>query len=110
MGTVRETDHPWDSDLVVLGEGNLVAEFLPKPHKELPKNYWGMSAPYIFSKKVLEFIPSGKYCEIDHELVPELLRRGYRYYAYRLREGEFRKDIGTIERYKEVQEYLASKK
>jgi len=115
LGTVRKTDHPQDSDLAVLGENDAVAEFLLKPHgKELPaslesadesgpRNYWGMSAPYIFSKKVLEFIPSGKYYEIDHNLVPDLLKRGYKYYAYRLREGEFRKDIGTIERYNEVQ-------
>lgn len=122
VGTVRQTDHPWDSDLAVVGEDGRIVEFLPKPHsKELlaslppigeggPQNYWGMSAPYIFSKKILEYIPSGKYYEIDHELVPDLLRRGYPYYAYRLREDEFRKDIGTMERYRAVESYLKSRK
>jgi len=110
VGTVRQTDHPWDSDLAVVGEDDRIVEFLPKPHKELPKNYWGMSAPYIFSKKILEYIPSGKYYEIDHQLVPELLKRGYKYYAYRLKEGEFRKDIGTPERYGAVESYLKSRK
>ena len=108
-GTVRKTDHPFDSDLAVLGENDRVVEFLLKPHKKLPENYFGMSAPYIFSKKILEFIPSKTYYEIDHQLVPVLLSRGYNYYAYKLQKGEFRKDIGTPARYKEVEEYLKKK-
>ncbi|MEK7146732.1 MAG: NDP-sugar synthase [Patescibacteria group bacterium] len=121
-GTVRKTDHPLDSDLAVLGENDRVARFLLKPHQgELlarlesrsesggPENYWGMSAPYIFSKKILEFIPPKTYYEIDHQLVPDLLGRGYNYYAYKLQKGEFRKDIGTPERYREVEEYLKKK-
>ncbi|RJQ29504.1 NDP-sugar synthase [Candidatus Parcubacteria bacterium] len=110
MGTARKTDHPWDSDLGVLGDDGKVLKFLIKPHKELPENYWGMSAPYVFEKKVLEYVPAGAYYEIAHNLVPDLLARGYHYYAYTLREGEFRKDIGTIERYREVEEYLERKR
>lgn len=121
VGTVRKTDHPMDSDLAVIDDKGKILEFLLKPHKDEllaspkivggggPKDYWGMSAPYIFSKKILEYIPPKKYYEIDHNLVPDLLGRGYNYYAYRLPEGEFRKDIGTIERYKEVEDYLGQK-
>lgn len=110
LGSVRKTDHPFDSDLAVLDEDGKVAQFLLKPHKELPENYWGMSAPYIFSKKILEFVPAKTYYEIDHQLVPDILSRGYHYYAYKLKEGEFRKDIGTPERYREVEEYLKKKR
>lgn len=109
VGTVRKTDHPLDSDLAVLDENGRVARFLLKPHKELPENYWGMSAPYIFSKKILELIPPKTYYEIDHNLVPDLLSRSYHYYGYKLQKGEFRKDIGTPERYREVEEYLKEK-
>ena len=109
MATARRTDHPLDSDLAIVGEGGRVLQFLAKPHKELPNDYWGTSAPYIFSKKILEYIPKGKYYEIDHNLVPELLARNYRYYACPLEKGEFRKDIGTPERYREVEEYLKTK-
>lgn len=111
IGTVRKTDHPQDSDLAIVDQDDRVVEFLRKPHKELPEGeFWGMSAPYIFSKEILQYIPAGKYYEIDHELVPDLLGRGYKYYAYRLAEGEFRKDVGTMERYREVEEYLKKKK
>jgi NDP-sugar pyrophosphorylase family protein len=106
VATVRKTDHPMDSDLAIVDANNRIVEFRLKPHKELPKDYWGSSAPYIFSTKILEYIPAKTYYEIDHNLVPDLLVRGYAYYAYPLREGEFRKDVGTPERYKEVEEYL----
>lgn len=109
MATARRTDHPLDSDLAVLGEDGRVLQFLIKPHKELPSDYWGTSAPYIFSKKVLEYIPKGKYYEIDHNLVPDLLARNYNYYACPLAEGEFRKDVGTPERYSEMEEYLKNR-
>jgi len=106
IATVRRTDHPMDSDLAIIDANNRITEFRLKPHKELPKDYWGSSAPYIFSAKILEYIPAKTYYEIDHNLVPDLLGRGYAYYAYPLKEGEFRKDVGTPERYKEVEEYL----
>ena len=106
IGTVRLTDHPQDSDLAVLDDDSKVARLLLKPHKEFPADCWGISAPYIFSKKVLQYIPPKKYYEIDHQLVPDLLSRGMGYYVYKLQPGEFRKDIGTPERYREVEKYL----
>src|SRR3989344_1414151 len=106
IATVRRTDHPMDSDLAVVDANNRIVEFLLKPHKELPKDYWGSSAPYIFRAEILEYIPAKTYYEIDHNLVPDLLARSYAYYGYPLGEGEFRKDVGTPERYKEVEEYL----
>lgn len=107
VGTARKTDHPQDSDLAIIAPDGRITEFFPKPHKELPKGeFWGMSSPYIFSREILQYIPARKYYEIDHELVPDLLRRGCKYYAYQLQEGEFRKDIGTMERYREVEEYI----
>lgn len=105
--TARETDHPEDSDLAIIGEKNEVKEFLIKPHKQLPeKDFYGTSAPYVFRKKVLEYIPENKYYEIDHNLVPDLLNKGYKYYAYKIGAGEFRKDIGTPDRYRFVEDYL----
>ena len=107
MVAARRTDHPMDSDLAVAGEDGLITRFILKPHTELPEgDIWGTSAPYIFKKEALEYVPEKKYYEIDHNLVPDLLSRGYKYYAYKLGEGEFRKDIGTPERYKQVEEYL----
>jgi NDP-sugar pyrophosphorylase family protein len=109
IGTARHTDHPEDSDLAVLDADSKVIQFFLKPHKEFPKDCWGMSAPYIFSKKILEYIPPKTYYEIDHQLLPHLLSLGCHYYAYQLQRGEFRKDIGTPERYREAEEHLKGK-
>lgn len=136
--TARVTDHPEDSDLAIIGENKEVKEFLIKPHSEeirarlnlftsqnitsasvrdrqqapvsVNPRFYGTSAPYVFSKKILEYIPENKYYEIDHNLVPDLLSRGFKYYAYKLQEGEFRKDIGTPDRYHFVENYLKSLK
>ena len=111
LGTVRVTDHPEDSDLAIVGEDNEIKEFLIKPHKAIPRtDFFGMSAPYIFSKKVLEYIPANQYYEIDHNLVPDLLSQGFKYYVYKLQAGEFRKDVGTVDRYRFVENYLKSLK
>ncbi|MEK7181169.1 MAG: nucleotidyltransferase family protein [Patescibacteria group bacterium] len=110
LTTARITDHPEDSDLAIVGEKNEIKEFMIKPHKKLPsKDFYGTSAPYIFSKKILEYIPENKYYEIDHNLVPDLLSKGLNYYVYKLQEGEFRKDIGTADRYHFVENYLKKK-
>ncbi|MBI3589570.1 MAG: NDP-sugar synthase [Candidatus Liptonbacteria bacterium] len=138
VGTVRKTDHPEDSDLAIVGENHEVKEFLIKPHSQdlldrlirsekkesgsasisdrqqvpvraIPR-FYGMSAPYLFSKKILEYIPKNKYYEIDHNLVPDLLSKGFKYYAYQLQAGEWRKDIGTVDRYHFVENYLKNLK
>ncbi len=110
LTTARITDHPEDSDLAIVGEKNKIKQFMIKPHKKLPeKDFYGTSAPYVFSKKILEFIPEKKYYEIDHNLVPDVLSRGLKYYAYKIQAGEFRKDIGTPDRYHFVEDYLKSK-
>lgn len=107
MNTVRKTDHPLDSDLAVVDKNARLVRFLIKPHKELPQEeYWGSSAPYILAKKSLAYVPPRKYFEIAHNLIPALLAEGHNFYSYKLPEGDFRKDIGTPERYKEVEEYL----
>ena len=62
------------------------------------------AAVFIFKKDVLKYIPEKKYYEIDHELLPDLLARAYKIYGYECK--EFMKDIGTPERYKQVEEYL----
>jgi len=111
LATARITDHPEDSDLAIVGEQNEIKEFMIKPHKKLPeKDFYGTSAPYIFSKKILEYIPEKKYYEIDHNLVPDLLGKGLNYYVCKLQEGEFRKDIGTTDRYHFVEDYLKNSK
>ncbi|MES2315500.1 MAG: nucleotidyltransferase family protein [Patescibacteria group bacterium] len=104
VSVVGDTDHPKDSDLVEMGDNGKFIKLYPKPHSVLPLQYKSLKAGFIFSPKIFKFIPKGIYSEIDHELLPNLLKAGEKVYGYELQ--EYMKDIGTIERYKEVEAFL----
>jgi NDP-sugar pyrophosphorylase family protein len=110
MTTIGENDHPWDSDLAEVAEDGKFVKIHPKPHKELPPKYKAMrAAVFIFNERILQYIPEKKYYEIDRELLPDAMAKGEMVYGYEPSREEFIKDIGTPERYGQVEEYLKAK-
>lgn len=105
MELVGATDHPYDSDLVQLDDELRFLKIHPKPHKTLPPNYKSMRGVFIFTNRILQYIPPMQYYEIDHQLLPDVLRRGETFYGYEC--NDFVKDIGTPDRYKAVNRWLA---
>lgn len=101
---VGPTDHPYDSDLVILNKDLLLAKILIKPHQYLPSAHKALKGIYIFNSRILSFIPSKAYYEIDHHLLPTLLAKGECFYGYEI--GDYLKDVGTPERYQEVKNFL----
>lgn len=97
---IGPTDHPFDSDLVETDKENRFIKIHKKPHQSLPAAHSSMFGIYLFSKRILNYIPENQYYEIDHHLLPSVLERGEGYFGYGLREGEYVHDIGTHERYK----------
>lgn len=104
MEVVGDTDHPHDSDLVEADEGLKFLKIYPKPHTMLPKNYKSMRGIYIFNERISKHIPAGRYYEIDHDLLPEVITKRETIYGYET--TDFLEDIGTPERYNKVAEYL----
>ena len=106
MMIVGKNDHPRDSDLVEVGADLRFLKLYPKPHayEELPQNFRTLDAGYVFGKKVLNYIPSGKPHNLDHELLPDILSKGEKFYGYET--GDFLYDIGTMERYKQVEDHI----
>ena len=96
------TDHPLDSDLVETDNNLRFKKIYKKPHKELPKKFKSMKAVFVFKKEILQHIPERQYYEIDHQLLPEILAKGEKFYGYET--NDYLKDIGTLERYRRVQE------
>ncbi len=105
MELVGDTDHPLDSDLVGVNDELRFLKIYPKPHKELPKKYKSMRGVYIFNEKILKYIPKNRYYEIDHNLLPNILEKNEKFYGYETK--DFLKDIGIMERYREVENYLS---
>lgn len=104
MVLVGENNHPQDSDLAVLDENLKFQKIYQKPHKEIPPQYVSMRGVYIFNEKILRYIPTNTYYEIDHALLPDILEKGEAFYGYQC--GDFLKDVGTMERYQFVTEHL----
>lgn len=104
MEIVGETDHPHDSDLVELDDSLKFLKIYTKPHKELPKKFKSMRTTFIFNERILKYIPKNTHNSIDHELLPEVMGKGEEVYGYECR--EYMKDIGTPNRYKQVEDYL----
>ncbi len=107
MELVGNTDHPEDSDLVEVDNDLRFLKIHPKPHEALPKNYKSMRGIFILNEKILKYIPEKTYYEIDHDLLPDALAKEEKFYGYEC--GDYLKDVGTPERYVEV-ENISKKK
>ena len=106
MTVAGETDHPEDSDLAEVAADGQFTKIYPKPHKDLPATYKAMNAAaFIFNERILKYIPANAYYEIDHELLPDIILKGEKFYGYETK--DYIKDIGTLERYKQVEEYIS---
>jgi mannose-1-phosphate guanylyltransferase len=108
MELIGQTDHPYDSDLAEVDTNLKFLKVHRKPHKELPPSYVSMRGVYIFNEKVLAYIPAKTYYEIDHNLLPDAISKGEVFYGYQC--SDFLKDVGTMERYKFVEDYLQKQK
>ena len=105
MELVGPTNHPHDSDLAEVDAQNRFVKIHRKPHQVLPERYQAMRGIFILRRRLLAGIPSGSYYEIDHQLLPDALAKGESFYGY-LSE-DYTRDMGTWERYREVEAYCA---
>jgi mannose-1-phosphate guanylyltransferase/phosphomannomutase len=133
MTIVGKNDHPHDSDLVKVDSDLRFIKIYPKPNPTLPtrhspalpachgearagrealaggpENWRALRTTFIFDERVLKYIPPKTYYEIDHQLLPDLLAKGEPVYGYET--TDYIKDIGTPERYREVEEYLETRR
>lgn len=98
---VHKTDHPSDSDLVVLDTKHKIKKFYISPHSEpVTETNLSNAAIYILEPEVLQFLPSIFPSDFVEDFFPALLKNGVRLYGYS--SNEFCKDIGEPERYKKV--------
>lgn len=101
---VHKTDHPNDSDLVVVGTNNRIKNFHLSPHtKPVTDTNLSNAAIYILEPEVLQFLPAVFPSDFVEDFFPSLLKKGVRLYGYS--SNEFSKDIGVPERYKKVVDF-----
>lgn len=105
---LHPNDHPFDSDLVETDEHHKVIDFLPKPH---PKNIFYKNlvnaGAYVFSPEIFKHIEKGKKADFGRHIFPAIFDK-IKMFGYNT--AEYLKDMGTPDRWKEVEEaYLSGK-
>jgi len=101
-------DHPYDSDLIVAPDDDVVTAFLGKPHppERLARNLVNAGLYYLRSE-IFNAIPSGDALhDWGRDVFPKAVREGYELHSYR--SAEYIKDIGTPDRLKKAERHLRS--
>lgn len=106
---VHPNSHPYDSDLVEVGEDFVVKSFLSKPHPEdlIYRNLVN-AAIYIMSPEIMDYIESDVSSDFGKDVLPNLLNQNKKIYAYQT--AEYIKDMGTKGRFFAVCQDLESGK
>ncbi len=111
LGTllVHPNDHPFDSDLLETNHVNKIIRFIPKPHPA-DRYYQNLvnAGIYILKPEIARFIASKRESDFGHDVFPALMAEGKEIYAYRT--SEYVKDVGSVQRYQEVQRDILSGK
>jgi histidinol-phosphate phosphatase family protein len=98
---LHPNDHPFDSDLVETDNTGRIIRFYPKPHD--PQQYYPNlvnAGAYIFSPSILAHLAKGRKADFGREVFPAICNK-VKMYGYNT--AEYLKDIGTPERWAEVE-------
>jgi len=104
MQRMKKTDDYADADVAEVGEDGLFLKIHAKPHTEKHANTYRMRGVFILRKKILSYVPKGVPCEIGKQLLPDIVKQGEKFYSYEC--DDYSRGIDTIEKRKEVEEYL----
>lgn len=96
------------NSIVEIDSENRIIKFIERPDKDMDgmKHNWVNSGIYSFNKSILEYIPSGVFCDFPRDIFPELVSEGH-LYGYELK--GYRCSVDSPERYIKVQNDLARK-
>lgn len=105
---VHPNDHPYDSDLVEVGQNDEVIHFLSKPHEE-GFQYHNLvnAAAYVFHSSVLKRLEKGVKADFGKDIFPKWVGE-VKMFGYST--PEYLKDMGTPDRLKRVEADVESGK
>lgn len=94
--------HPYDSDLVVVDQNSKVLNFDHKTNDRSKYNYHNLvnAGIMIFSPRTLDYIEHEQKYSYEKDIIIPLIKKG-KVYSYK--SSEYAKDMGTPERYSNVQ-------
>ena len=104
MQKMQRTDNYADADVAELAKDRSFARIHPKPHSEKYPNAYRMKGVFILKKEILDYIPANTFYEIGKQLLPDVVGAGKKFYSYEC--ADYTKGIDTMDKYREVEDYL----
>jgi D-glycero-D-manno-heptose 1,7-bisphosphate phosphatase len=107
---VRPSDHPWDSDLVVVeGERRVTGFIRAGEAREFPRNT-ANAAMYVVGRDVIGLMAADTKIDWVKDVFPAAIAAGMTLEAHVFSGQGFLKDMGTPRRLELVERYLAEKR
>lgn len=103
---MTRVDNPSQYGVIEFNEKGYIEAFKEKPKEGETISNWINAGTYIFEPEVFNEIESNAVVSVERETYPRLLQKGYKLAAYKY--NGYWKDIGTIEKYKEVHKDILS--
>ena len=105
--SLKEVEDPSAFGVVAIDAAGWISRFVEKPPREEAPSTWINAGAWVFEPKVLELIPPATHVMVEHNLFPRLIEQGEPVFGYRT--GGFWVDIGTPQRYLDVNLDLAGR-
>ncbi|MBI1970507.1 HAD-IIIA family hydrolase [Candidatus Woesearchaeota archaeon] len=107
---VHPSDHPEDSDVILLDDGEQVKELIHKPGRDVGSRITNAGL-CVINRTALDHFPNEQKLNLELDIITSLISSG-RVYAYnteRYDPGAYLKDMGTPERLQQVEKYYETK-
>lgn len=105
---VHRSDHPEDSTVVKINSSGKVVNLVEKPGSNW-RRYGNLTITplFILKKDAITFIGKEAEADLTKDVFPKMLSEGKQLFGYVT--SEYVKDIGTMKRYAEVENYIKTK-
>lgn len=95
---------PWEVGVVEINEEGRILSFVEKPPRGQEVGNLASGGIYILEKEILNYIPSEGFCDFAYDIFPRITKLGLRIYGYCLSHEDYLMDIGTKEKYLQINE------
>jgi mannose-1-phosphate guanylyltransferase/mannose-1-phosphate guanylyltransferase/phosphomannomutase len=107
---LKRSDNPQAGEIAEIDPvTKKILKWSARPHDihEFRENAYVNAGLYVFSKKILDFIPDNTPLRLDIQVLPELIARGEKIYGFPTDENIL--DIGTPEKYEFAKQWYLTK-
>ena len=107
---ILEVANPWDAGVVEIEENGKIADFIEKPPRGSQLGNLGNGGVYVLEREVLDYIPSEGFSDFAYDIFPKIIKLGLPLYGYRLHHDDYLLDIGSLEKYSQVNDEMKVRK